>query len=92
MTGNDLRNARAALGDMWGLERPLHMSELARALRLQGRDPGATIRDWERRGGPTGPASVAIEMMLAGATPPDAIEAILRHENTRLDKQKAPPA
>src|SRR5690606_12121539 len=48
MTGDDLRAARATLGEMWGLGRPLHMSELARALRLSGRDPGQTIRDWER--------------------------------------------
>lgn len=78
MTGVELREARATLGRMWGLSRPLHMSELARALRLQGRDPGASIRDWERRAGPTPAASVAIEMMLDGAMPPDPIESILR--------------
>ncbi|MCF1502885.1 hypothetical protein [Afifella sp. H1R] len=78
MTGDDLRTARATLGAAWGLDRPLHMSELGRALRLQGRDPGETIRDWERRGGPTGPASVAIEMMLGGALPPDPLDTILR--------------
>lgn len=70
MSGQALREARATLGHMWGLNRPLHMSELGRALRLQGRDPGVTIRDWERRDGPTGPASVAIEAMLAGYRPP----------------------
>jgi hypothetical protein len=56
---------------MWGLDRPLHAAELARALRLAGRDPGLTILRWER--GVTtvsGPASVAIDMMLAGAKPP----------------------
>ena len=68
MTGSDLRDARRTLGEMWGLGRPVTMAELGRLLRLKGRDPGASVRDWERDG-PTGPASVAIEMMLDGARP-----------------------
>lgn len=71
MTPESLYNARRALGEMWGLGRPLHASELGRALRLGGRDPGESIRDYER--GKTrisGPMSVAVEMMLAGAKPP----------------------
>jgi hypothetical protein len=47
------------------------MAALGRVLRLQGRDPGATVRDWERRGGPTGPAALAVELMLDGARPRD---------------------
>jgi hypothetical protein len=69
MTGGELRAARAALGYMWGLGRPLHRSEMGRILRLTGRDTGATVCLWERGEGPTGPASVAIEMMLDGARP-----------------------
>jgi hypothetical protein len=74
MTGPELRDARARLGALWGLGRPLHMSELGRALRLAGRDPGASIRDYER--GTTkisGPVSVAVDMMLAGTLPPDGL-------------------
>jgi hypothetical protein len=78
MTGKQLLAARVKLGKMAGLDRQLHKSELGRALRLLGRDPGASINDWERGDGPTGPASVAVEMMLAGASPPDGWEAILR--------------
>lgn len=70
MTGREIRNARAKLGKLWGLNRPLHASELARALRLQGRDPGATVLAWEAGTPVSGPVSVAIEMMLAGAKPP----------------------
>lgn len=73
MTGDELRDARATLGEMWGLGRPLMMSELGRVLRLGGRDPGASIRDYER--GKTrisGPMALALEMMLAGAKPPEA--------------------
>lgn len=71
MTPDELYNARRTLGELWGLGRPLKASELGRALRLGGRDPGESIRDYER--GKTrisGPMSVAVEMMLAGAKPP----------------------
>lgn len=78
MNRDQLIAARAKLGKMAGLDRPLHKSELGRALRLQGRDPGQSVNDWERKGAITGPASVAIEMMLAGAEPPDGWGNILR--------------
>ena len=70
MTPDQLRDARAALGQMWGHNRPLHLVELGRALRLQGRDVGASVRAWER-GHTTisGPVSVAVEAMLAGFRP-----------------------
>jgi hypothetical protein len=67
MTGRDIRNARAKLGKLWGLDRPLRAAELGRALRLQGRDPGRSVLDWECEKTPvTGPVSLAIEAMLAG--------------------------
>jgi hypothetical protein len=78
-TGDRIRDARARLGDAWALGRPLKMAELARACRLGGRDPGATIRDYET--GKTrisGPLSALLELYLAGAMPPDPLEAILR--------------
>jgi hypothetical protein len=78
MTRKQLIAAREKLGRLAGLDRPLHKSELGRALRLLGRDPGKSVNDWERRGTITGPASVAIELMLAGAQPPDGWEAVLR--------------
>lgn len=74
MTGDELYAARRALGEMWGLGRPLHASELGRVLRLGGKEPGESIRDYER--GKTrisGPMSVAVEMMLRGALPPDGL-------------------
>lgn len=79
MTGPELRDARRKLGDAWGLDRPLHYSELGRALRLHGRDVGATVMGWERGDGPTGPASAAIETWLRdGSLPPDPLERIVR--------------
>lgn len=74
MTPNELHAARDTLGRLWGFDRPLHASELGKALRLGGRDPGESIRDYER--GKTkisGPVSVAVEMMLRGALPPDGL-------------------
>lgn len=68
MTPDALRAARATLGHMWGLDRPLHASEMGRALRLGGRDPGESIRDYERgKMRISGPMSVAVELMLTGA-------------------------
>jgi hypothetical protein len=77
MTGDEMRDARATLGERWGFGRPLKGSELGRAMRLRGRDPGASVRDYER--GVTdisGPISALIDMFLAGAMPPDGVEAI----------------
>lgn len=80
MTGDELRAARATLGSMWGLERPLHMAELGRALRLMGRDPGASVRDWERGHTPiSGPVSVAVEAMLSGFRP-EGLDRVLGNE------------
>lgn len=77
MTPDQLRDARARLGSMWGLGRPLRMSEMGRALRLGGTDPGRSIRDYERgKTSISGPMSVAVEMMLAGALPPDGLDAL----------------
>lgn len=74
MTSATLYDARATLGQLWGKGRPLHASELGRALRLSGRDPGASVRDYERGRTPiSGPISVAVQMMLNGALPPDGV-------------------
>lgn len=78
MTGEELVTARTRLGELWGLGRPLHRSELGRVLRLTGRDPGKQVSRWEGGDGPSGPASVAIEMMLSGAMPPGPLESIPR--------------
>lgn len=70
MTGDDIRNARAKLGELWGLGRPLHMSELGRALRLRGADPGASVRDIETgKTAISGPVSIVIEAFLDGYHP-----------------------
>ena len=74
MTTTELRNARRTLGELWGLGRPLRASEMGRALRLGGRDPGRSVLDWEAGKFPiSGPVSVAVEMMLGGCLPPDGI-------------------
>jgi hypothetical protein len=71
MTGRDVKRARKTLGEMWGLGRPVRASEFGRILRFHGRDPGRTVIDWEnRKQAVSGPASLAIEMMLAGSEPP----------------------
>lgn len=77
MTGDDLTAARRALGIAWGFGRPLHMSEMGRACRLSGKDPGQSIRDYEA--GKTkisGPLSALIELYLRGAMPVDGLPAL----------------
>lgn len=79
MTGKELRDARATLGDLWGLGRPLKMTEMGRALRLGGRDPGQSIRDYERGHTPiSGPLSALLELYLAGAHPVDGLAAVVK--------------
>lgn len=74
MTADELRDARRTLGELWGFGRPLHAAEMGKAVRLGGRDPGESIRDYERgRTRISGPLSVAVEMMLRGALPPDGV-------------------
>jgi hypothetical protein len=74
MTGDELHAARAKLGELWGLGRPLSPNELAHALRL-GKNGGGRILVMERGERPvSGPMSVAIEAMLAGFRPQDRDE------------------
>jgi hypothetical protein len=74
MIGHELCEARRALGEKWGLGRPLTPLEMGRLLRLAGNDPGASILDYERgRSRISGPMSVAVAMMLDGAVPPDGV-------------------
>jgi hypothetical protein len=69
MTGAELREARAKLGELWGRGRHLSAGELARALRL-GKNGGARILEMEGGIRPVnGPVSVAVEAMLAGFRP-----------------------
>jgi hypothetical protein len=77
MTGSELHKAREILGQRWGLGRPLKMSELGRALRLAGRDPGESIRDYESGKTPiSGPISVAVEGWLDGGMPRGGLAAL----------------
>jgi len=71
MTGRDVFEARATLGQMWGLGRPLGPNELAHALNLSPKTGGSTVLAWESGARPiSGPATVAIAAMLAGYRPP----------------------
>jgi len=78
MEGRDVRAARGALGELWGLGRPLTMRQMGRALRLTGRNIGASVRDYERgRTEVSGPLSALIELYLRGAAPVDGLDAVL---------------
>lgn len=74
MTPDELRSARAELGEAWGKGRPLFASELGRALGYSSRDPGAPVAAWEAgRTEIPPPAARLIQAWLAGAPGPDGV-------------------
>ncbi len=76
MKPEDLTRARYELGEAWGLGRPLQLAELARALRVGGKSPRATVRDYERgKTAISGPVSAIVDMLLDGAIPADGFPA-----------------
>lgn len=79
MTPAELTKARHSLGIKWGLNRPLHASELGRILGLRGRDPGATVLEWERGANPIlGPEKLAIWYMLETDLKPFTLEEAIK--------------
>lgn len=83
MTGADIRKARATLGRMWGLQRPLHLSELGKLLKLRGDEPGQSVRKWEQGAPVTGPVERAIEAWLAGHVPDGLADALRELDGPR---------
>ena len=89
MTPTEIRNARRRLAELWGIDRPLFVSELAAALRMAPASAGKTIGEWESgRAKPSGPVQVALSMMLEGARPPD-LSAILAGAHERVERTQA---
>jgi hypothetical protein len=73
-----LRDSLRELGRLWGLRRDVRYSELGRALRLGPEKPESTVMNWaHHRTAMPALATVAIDMMLLGALPPDGLHAIL---------------
>lgn len=68
MTGKQLESAMRTLGKMWGLDRPVQMTELGRLLQIENARPNETVAGWLRRG-PPGPAATAVEALLSGWRP-----------------------
>lgn len=65
MSPEGIREARATLGALTGLGRPLHAAELGRMVGLAGRDPGLQVLRWESGKAPiTGPVATAIESLI----------------------------
>jgi hypothetical protein len=70
MTPQDIFDARRTLGSMWGLGRDITSGELGALLRLAPASSWSTVVGWEEgKREPSGPVSVAIELMLAGGKP-----------------------
>lgn len=96
MTPTEIYAARRRLGELWGLDRPLFVLEMARALRMSPASAGKTIGEWESgKSKPSGPVQVALTMMLAGAQPPDLSEiqanAAVRSEQAASRRESSGP-
>jgi hypothetical protein len=74
MTPDEMKDARAQLGVIWGKKRPISKAAMGRALGLGGSDPGQSIHDYER--GTTkisGPISRLVRIYLRGVLPEDGV-------------------
>jgi len=75
MTPDELRDVRTTLSKRWGLDSPLSLAEMAACLKLRGKFPGASMRDYERgKTAITGPLEVAVLGLLAMDEPPEWAE------------------
>lgn len=92
MTGDDLRKARTAIGQLWGLNRPVHAAELGRALRMAKGDPGESIRSYEanRTKLVPGPVAVVVELLLRGSLPPDGLPIAKPKARRRRARRQSP--
>jgi predicted DNA-binding transcriptional regulator AlpA len=73
--GQDISEARRALGTMWGANRPLSAIELARALGLSVKNGDDHVRNMENgRARVTGPIKLLLRLYLDGTRPPDNVE------------------
>lgn len=70
----DVKEARERIGTLMGLGRPISYRETARMLRMAPASGSHTVRKWEADGSITGPASVALEVIMGGAIPPTVDE------------------
>lgn len=70
MTGAELIQARHQLGHDWGLGRSLTGFEMASLLGLKGKDPAASIHDYERgKNQISGPVATLVGVLLDGDAP-----------------------
>lgn len=91
MNASDFRDARGRLGYLWGFGRPLTQSEFGRVLRLGGVRPDHSIRDYERgKTRVSGPLSLLVELMLAGAVPSTVSMLAVSATETPANKVPAP--
>lgn len=65
----DVKDARARIGRVWGLERDITKAELARALRLSPENGGDYVGRLEKGSNMSGPVEVAIRALMAGYRP-----------------------
>lgn len=88
MQGADVIEARARLGELWGVGRPLMRTELARALGLSptnGNDHVLNMENEKTR--VSGPIAILIGLYLAGTSPPDHLEIFRERARRRANTE-----
>jgi hypothetical protein len=83
MTGDELTSARKALR--------LTAANLGRALQLEGRDPGQSVRLWEKGRPVPGPVAVAVGFMLAEQARQGLQEAVSQAQAILTPPEPLPP-
>jgi hypothetical protein len=65
----NVKDARARIGAVWGLDRDITKAELARALRLSPENGGDYVGRLEKGANMSGPVQVAIMALMSGFKP-----------------------
>lgn len=77
MKGEEILAARYALGEKWGLGRPLTPLEMARAVGLSPTNGDDHVTNMEAdRSKVSGPIAILVKLYIAGVEPPPACEVL----------------
>ncbi|WP_311276159.1 hypothetical protein [Methylobacterium sp. WCS2018Hpa-22] len=88
MTGNEIKAARATLGEKWGVGRSLTPIEMARALGLSPTNGNDHVHNMENeKSKVSGTIAVLVKLYLAGANPPDDLEIFRARGRKRISTE-----
>lgn len=86
MTGEEVRQARTKLGEMWHIGRDLSPIEFARSLGLSPTNGNDHVKNMESgKSKVSGPLAILIRLYLSGIVPPDDVEIFKVRGRKRAD-------